>query len=318
MRILFMGTPEFAVPPLAALAEAGHAPALVYVQPDRPAGRGRKPAAPPVKAWALAQGLPVEQPADPNGPTGLALARQLAPDLFVVVAYGCILSPGLLAVPRLGAINLHASLLPEYRGASPVAHAILDGRAETGVTTLWMNEGIDTGDVILQRRVAIGPEETAGELTAKLSREGGALIVETVRAVERGNAPRTPQDRAAGSYARKLRKEDGAIDWTQDAEHIARHVRAMTPWPGASTGLDTGGGKWLRVQVERARAVVGPAGAVSGTVRLDRGRLVVACGRDGLELVAVRPAGSTTLPATDWWRGLRLEEGRFQRPPDGV
>jgi methionyl-tRNA formyltransferase len=314
MRIVYLGTPEFAVPPLAALVEAGFRPVRVYAQPDRPAGRGQRPSAPPVKRWAEEHGLPVEQPLDANGAASLAKLREIGPDLVVVVAYGLILSPEVLAVPRLGAVNLHASLLPDYRGASPVARAILDGRRETGVTTLWMDEGIDTGPVIFQRRVAIGDEETAGALGERLSREGGALLVETVRAIERGEAPRLPQDRAAGSYCRKLRKEEGAIDWTADAERVVRHVRAMTPWPGAFTGLALPGSEPLRVEIEEARALAETPAGAPGSVRLAGGRLVATAGRGGVEIVLVRPAGGRSLPAADWWRGLRLEEGRFARP----
>lgn len=317
MRLVYLGTPEFAVPPLAALAAAGYAPALVYAQPDRPAGRGRKPAPPPVKTWAQSHGTPVEQPLDANSAASLARLREVAPDLLVVVAYGLILSRELLALPGRGAVNLHASLLPDYRGASPVAHAILDGRRETGVSTLWMDEGIDTGDVIFQRTVPIGDEETAGELSARLSQEGSALLVETVRAIERGQAPRTPQDRAAGTYCRKLRKEEGAVDWSRDAESLVRHVRAMTPWPGAFTALARPEGETLRLTIERTRAAEAPIPGEPGSVRLAGGRLLAATGRGALELVTVRPAGGRSLAAPEWWRGLRLEEGRFV-PPGGA
>jgi methionyl-tRNA formyltransferase len=318
MRIVFMGTPRFAVPPLAALAAARFEVPAVYAQPDRPAGRGRKTAAPPVKEWAAGHGLAVHQPEDANSPASLALLRDLAPDLFVVVAYGCILSPELLRVPRLGALNVHASLLPDYRGAAPVTGAILDGRPGTGVTTLWMDEGIDTGDLVFQRYLPILPEETAGELSERLAEAGAALLVDTLRAIERGAAPRLPQDRAAGSYCRKLRKEQGVIDWSADAERVARHVRAMTPWPGAQASF--AGSDLL---VERARVLdLLPRAAAPGTVLgpAEVGPaegVAVACGRGAVELVAVRPAGKAGMAAGAWWRGLRAAGGRFHAPGTG-
>ena len=314
MRFVYMGTPEFAVPPLAALAKAGLEPALVYSQPDRPAGRGRASTAPPVKEWALAHGLPVEQPLDANSAASLSRLRELEPDLFVVVAYGFLLSPELLAAPRLGAINLHGSLLPDYRGASPVAQALLDGRRETGVSTLWMDAGIDTGDVIAQRALSIGEEESAGELTERLSHEGARLLVETLHDVAAGRARRTPQDRDRGTYCRKLKKSDGVIDWSLDAERVARHVRAMTPWPGAFTDLEVGKTPPMRILVERARATREAMAGGTGTVRAVGNRVLAACGQGSAELLQVRPAGRRSLPAAEWWRGLRLEEARFVRP----
>lgn len=311
-----MGTPEFAVPSLAALVQAGYAPVLVYAQPDRPAGRGRTPSAPPVKVRAEALGVAVEQPLDANSQESLGRLREQGADLFVVVAYGFILSPELLAVPRLGAVNLHASLLPDYRGASPIAQAILDGRTETGVSTLWMDDGIDTGDILAQRAVAIGPEESAGELSRRLAEEGAALLVESVAAIEAGTAGRRPQDRSAGTYCRKLKKRDGAVDWSASAERVVRHVRAMTPWPGAFTDLAVPGRPPARVVVERARAAADPASGEPGTVRLDGKRLLAAAGNGTVELVTVRPANKGAIQAADWWRGLRLEEARFVPPAE--
>ena len=318
MRFVFMGTPEFAVPPLAALVDAGILPVLVYTQPDRPAGRGRAPTGSPVKQWALAHGLPVEQPLDANSNQSLRRLRELEPDLFLVVAYGHILSSELLAVPRLGAVNLHASLLPDYRGASPIAQALLDGRRETGVSTLWMDEGIDTGDVIAQLPVPIAEDETAGELSERLSRDGARLLAETVHAIDTGKAERLPQDRGAGTYCRKLKKSDGALEWSASADLVARHVRAMTPWPGAFTDLQTGDQPPVRILVERVRVVGEPVAGRPGTVRSRDSRVVVACGEGAVELLSVRPSGKRSLPAIEWWRGVRLEEARFVRPVTGA
>ena len=318
MRIVFMGTPEFAAASLSRLTEAGYAPVLVYAQPDRPAGRGRTPSAPPVKVRAAELQLPVEQPLDANSRESLRRLQGAEPDLFVVVAYGCILSPELLAVPKLGAVNLHASLLPDYRGASPIAQAILDGRTETGVSTLWMDDGIDTGDVIAQRPVRIEEDETAGELSQRLSHAGADLLAETVAAIDAKTASRTPQDRNAGTYCRKLKKKDGVVTWAQSATQVARHVRAMTPWPGAFTDLVAEGRAPLRVLLERVRAVADVPSGEPGSLQLDGKRLLAAAAEGSVELLAVRPAGKRPLAAADWWRGLRLEEARFVPPADDV
>jgi methionyl-tRNA formyltransferase len=317
MRVIFLGTPEFAAASLEALVEARVDVARVIAQPDRPAGRGRATTKPAVARLAEERGLALSQPEDPNAAAFVAELKSLGADVFVVVAFGCILSPELLAVPRLGCINVHASLLPEYRGASPIPCAILDGAAGTGVTTIWMDEGIDTGDVILQREVAIDPEETAGELSERLSREGAGLLVETLRAIEAGTAPRQPQDKSVGRYCRKLRKEQGVIDWSGDAEGVARHVRAMTPWPGARSSFRAEPtAEPVEVTVERARVLDSVARDVApGTVvPLAASSPAVACGRGALELVRVRPAGRKSMAASDWWRGLRAAGGRFGSP----
>ncbi|HKA24540.1 MAG TPA: methionyl-tRNA formyltransferase [Candidatus Eisenbacteria bacterium] len=313
MRIVFLGTPEFAARSLEALAEARFDIAWVLAQPDRPAGRGRSLASPAVARVARERGLALAQPEDANAERWVKELAGLAPDVFVIVAYGLILSPALLAVPRLGALNVHASLLPDYRGASPIACAIEDGAAGTGVTTMWLDDGIDTGDMVFQRYVPIDPEETAGELSDRLAHEGAKLLVDTLRAIEAGTAPRHPQDRNAGRYCRKLRKEQGAIDWSADAERVARHVRAVTPWPGARTVFGD-----IEVTVERARVFdLVARGAAPGTVlsAAEAGPSdgpVVACGRGALELVRVKPAGKKSMAAGDWWRGLRESAGRFR------
>jgi len=310
MRVVFLGTPAFAAASLEALVDAQVEVARVVAQPDRPAGRGRATAQPAVARLARERQLELAQPENPNAPAFVEELRSLGADVFVVVAYGYILSRELLAAPRLGCINVHGSLLPDYRGASPVACAILDGVSGTGVTTMWLDEGIDTGDIILQRYVPIDPEETAGELSDRLAHEGAGLLVETLRAVEAGTAPRIPQDRSVGRYCRKLRKEEGVIDWSQDAERVVRHVRAMTPWPGARSAFRAeGAAELVDVTVERARvhdlvAREAPAGTVGP------GPSVV-CGRGTVELVRVRPAGRKSMAASDWWRGLRATAGRF-------
>lgn len=312
MRLVFLGTPEFAARSLEALADARFDIALVIAQPDRPAGRGRTLTAPPVARVARDRRLKLAQPENANAAGTIEELKALEPDLFVIVAYGLILSPELLRVPRLGALNVHASLLPDYRGASPIACAIEDGVAGTGVTTMWLDDGIDTGDMVLQRYVPIDPEETAGELSDRLAHEGAKLLVDTLRAIEAGTAPRHPQDRNAGRYCRKLRKEQGAIDWSADAERVARHVRAVTPWPGARAALGP-----IEVTIERARvfdlvARAAEPGSVLSAAEVGPSEgPVVACGRGAIELVRVRPAGKKSMAAGDWWRGMRASGGRF-------
>ena len=318
MRLVFLGTPDFAAASLEALIEARFDLALVIAQPDRPAGRGRTLTAPAVARLARERGLRLAQPEDANAERSVQELRALEPDLFVIVAYGLILSPALLAVPRLGAINVHASLLPDYRGASPIACAIEDGVAGTGVTTMWLDDGIDTGDIVYQRYVPIDPEETAGELSDRLAHEGAQLLVHSLRAIDAGTAPRHAQDRSAGRYCRKLRKEQGAVDWTADAERVARHVRAVTPWPGArATFVKDDAGEPIEITVERARVFdLVARSAAPGTVlgQSESGPAdgpVVACGKGALELTHVRPAAKKSMLARDWWRGLRTSGGRF-------
>lgn len=297
-----MGTPDFAVPALEAVAERCDV-VRVVTQPDRPRGRGRQVQPSAVAERAAALGLPVEKPESMRAPETSASLAALAPELFAVVAFGAILSPGLLAVPTLGSINLHGSLLPAHRGASPVQRALWNGEPWTGVTTLWMDEGIDTGDVILQRWAPIAPDDDAGSLTAKLATLGAPLLAESLTLAHAGRAPRHPQDRAAGSYAGKLAKADGAIDWSLDAVTVWNHARAVTPWPGATTACDG-----RRVVVARC-APVGllPADAAPGTVLAIEGdALHVACGRGVLALERVRPEGRAEMDAADWARGARV------------
>ncbi len=300
-----MGTPPFAVPALRALAH-GCELALVVTQPDRPRGRGLALAPSAVAAEAATLGLPVARPERLKDAKDWAAIAAARPDVLVVVAFGMILPQALLDVPRAGAVNLHASLLPEYRGASPIQRALWDGRAWTGCTTMFMDAGLDTGDMILQRMLAIAPADDAETLAARLAADGAPLLAESVALAHAGRAPRTPQDRAAGSYARKLRKEDGAIDWTLDAITIAQRVRAVTPWPGAATALN---GKRVIVREawpEHLLAGVAPPGTVIET----RGDgVVVACGTGALRLARVRPEGRGDQAAADWARGARLTLG---------
>ena len=304
-RVVFMGTPDFAVPSLRAVASSCDV-AMVVTRPDQPRGRGLALGESEVARAARALGLPVTKPANPNEPATLQSLAGLGADLFAVVAFGVILSRELLAVPRLGCINLHGSLLPLHRGASPVQRALWDGRGASGVTTLWMDEGIDTGDLILQRWEAIGRDDDAGSLAGRLAALGGPILSRTLLLAHEGRAPRTPQDRAAGSYAGKLTKADGVIEWALDAEAVWGRQRAVTPWPGATT---THRGRPIRIM--RAHplhdlALDVPAGTILGVEEEGVG---VACRPGALLIERLKPEGRAEMSGAEWARGARLAAG---------
>ena len=273
LAIVFAGTPDFAVPSLDAIAASRHGIAAVFTQPDRPSGRGRHLATSPVKERALALGLPVLQPATLKGGEAARAIASFSPDVMVVVAYGLLLPPEVLAVPRLGCLNVHASLLPRWRGAAPIARAILAGDARTGVCIMRMEAGLDTGPVMLAREVAVGPRESAGELEARLAVAGGAAIVEALDALAAGRAGFVPQDPARATYAAKLTKAEARLDWREDAAALARRVRALYPRPIAETTLE---GAQLRIH--EAEAVSTAPGPVPGTI--------VSAGADGIVVMA--------------------------------
>ena len=308
MRIVFFGTPEFAVPPLEAAVSAGYSVPLVVTQPDRPVGRHAAPQPSPVAAWAAARGIPVEKPERLRGNEPfferLSAAR---PDAIAVVAYGRIFPPELLGLPPLGCVNVHASLLPRHRGASPVQAAILAGDRETGVVTLRMEEGLDTGPVYLERRVAIGANETAGALSARLARLGGELLVETLRGLEAGSlGPRSQEGEP--SFCRPIRREDAAAAGTRAAADLSRRLRAFTPWPGLYSFL---GGE--RVKILEARPVPAPAGpGAPGEIRFENGELVVlAGGGTALTIERLQRAGRKAVTGAEFARSARLP-ARFQ------
>ena len=303
-RVVFMGTPDFAVPSLRAVARRCEVVAVV-TQPDRPRGRGRKIAPSEVAEVAKELGLRVWKPETMKSAELMAEIKNLSPDLFAVVAFGAILTAEWLEVPRLGAINLHGSLLPDYRGASPVQRALWDGRSGTGVTTIWMDHGIDTGDCILQQWAPIEPDDTAETLAARLAECGAPLLAESLMLAAAGTAPRIGQPRE-GTYAKKLSKRDGLIDWTADAVTVANHQRAVTPWPGAWTGC---GGRRLLILKCRPHDLL-PGTADPGTViGLTAAGVRVACGRGSLELLRVKPDGRGEMDASEWARGTRVAPG---------
>ena len=258
MRIVFMGTPDFAVPSLKVLASQ-HEIHLVLTQPDRPSGRGRKLLPPPVKIEALSLGLRVIQPDSANHPDVLALIQEMRPQVVAVVAYGCILKRPVLESPTIAPVNLHASLLPKYRGVTPINRAIMDGETVTGVTTIHMDEGIDTGDILHQERVEIAADETAGELSERLADVGARLLLRTMDDLEAGSLIRIPQDDSGATYAPKMKKGDGTIPWEHEASKVVNHIRGVTPWPGALTHMDG-----RSITVIEARVVVPEAAGADG------------------------------------------------------
>ncbi len=305
--VVFFGTPEFAVPSLAALLDAGFPVPLVVTQPDRPVGRRAEPRPSAVARFAVERGLAVEKPERirGNGPFAERL-RATRADALAVVAYGRLLPADLLALPRLGGINVHASLLPKHRGASPVQAAILAGDRETGVVTMRMEEGLDTGPVYLERRTPIGERETAGDLSARLARSGGELLVETLRALASGTLSPAPQ-RGEATSCRTIRREDGAVDWSLDAAELLRRLRAYSPWPGLYTFLGD-----ERVKILEADADSAPGDGDPGAFRLREGRLVAAAGGGtALVLERLQRAGRNPVTGAEFARSVSLP-GRFR------
>jgi len=305
LRIVFFGTPEFAVPSLRALL-AGIDPVVAVVcQPDKPAGRGQQLTAPPVKLVALEAGVPVLQPEKLRTPDFAEILRPLAPDLIVVAAYGKILPKTLLDLPRHGCINVHASLLPKYRGAAPIQWAILRGETETGITIMQMNERMDAGDILLQRATSIGADETYGELQGRLADLGAVVLIEALTQLRTGTLRPQAQRETEVTLAPMIKKDDGRIDWRQPAVHIARMVRAFNPRPSAFTHLD---GKLLKIH--RAHAVASMHARPPATVGpLDERRMSVATG-DGLLVVdELQLEGRKRLSAVEFARGGTIKVG---------
>lgn len=299
-----MGTPDFAVPCLRALVAGGHDVRLVLTQPDRPKGRGLQLVKSPVKEAALALGLPLFQPERPNRPDAVSEVSRTDPEALIVVAYGAILKAELLGLAPRGAINVHASLLPKYRGMSPIHRALWEGEAETGVTTMLMDAGVDTGDILLMGRTPIDPDETCGELHDRLAEMGADLLVRTLEDLAAGTVSPRPQEGSA-SYAGRMEKEHGVIDWSLSAADVHDHARAVTPWPGATTRL---GGESITVKRTRvASGPAGPAGTAPGTiVGPDGDALRVVCGSGQVHLLELRPAGRPTMTGAEFARGRRL------------
>jgi len=309
MRIAFAGTPALAVPVLRALAEAGHECVVVVTAPDRPAGRGHRLQPPPVKVEALRRNMRVLQPDNVNAPDILILLRALAPDIMIVMAFGQKLGPELLNLPTHGCLNVHPSLLPKYRGAAPVAWALMRGEDETGVTIYRMNERMDAGDILLQQRVRILPGETAGALSVRLAELGGELAVTALDLIASGRASWQPQNEAAATYARALRKEDGVVCWEQPARQIENLVRAMTPWPGAFTFHHVAGGATQRIILLKVRARDDLHGSPGVVLQADGKGLVVGAGGGAVELLELKPAGGKAMAGPAFVRGHHVAPG---------
>jgi methionyl-tRNA formyltransferase len=306
-RIVFAGTPEFSVPALDALHAAGHAIAAVYTQPDRPAGRGRTLTASPVKRRALELGLPVEQPGSFKEAGAVAQLAGHAADLMVVVAYGLILPQAVLDVPRLGCLNIHASLLPRWRGAAPIQRAILAGDTRTGVTIMKMDAGLDTGPMLLERPVGIGADETAGQLHDRLAAVGAEAIVTAIDEWLAGRIVPAPQPAEGATYAAKIRKEEATIDWTQPAAAIVRQVRAFNPWPVAETRWQ---GQQLRIWEARALEAAHDA-APGEVIEAAGGRLTVATGGGSLRVERLQLAGRGVLSTAEFLNANKLLGARL-------
>ncbi|HLW23065.1 MAG TPA: methionyl-tRNA formyltransferase [Steroidobacteraceae bacterium] len=308
LTVGFAGTPSFALPALEALARSHHRIAAVLTRPDRPAGRGQALVASPIKRRALELGVAVLQPASLTMPAALEALRALELDALIVVAYGLILPREALASPRLGCLNIHASLLPRWRGAAPIERAILAGDAQTGVSIMRMQEGLDTGPILAQRVVAIAPLESAGELHERLARLGAELMMETLEAVGRGTARETPQPEAGVTYAAKIEKREALIDWSEDASSILRRIRAFNPRPVAETRL---AGVQLRIW-EAAPAAPSGSIAAPGTVLAASGEgIEVACGRGTLRLERLQLAGRKPLGAREFLNAQSLAHARL-------
>lgn len=302
MRIVFMGTPAFAVPSLERLVAHGYRPVAVVTGPDRPRGRGQKHTPTPVKEAARRLGIEtILQPESVKDPAFAAAVAALKPDLIVVVAYR-ILPPAVYQTARLGAFNLHGSLLPRYRGAAPIHRAVMAGETETGVTTFFLQEKVDTGNIILQKRLSIGPDETAGEVHDRMMELGADAVLETVRLIEAGRANATPQDDRLATPAPKIFKEEARIPWDRTAAEVHNHIRGLSPHPGAWT---LHGDTLLKLY--RSRRTEGAA--APGTVLEAGDRLVVACGEGAVEVVELQREGHRRLPAPDFLRGYPLREG---------
>jgi len=308
LKLVFAGTPEFAAVSLEGLLQAGHKVALVLTQPDRPAGRGLEPQSSAVKQLALGRGLPLLQPAALKGPATLSAIAAARPEAVVVAAYGLILPPALLALPPRGCLNVHASLLPRWRGAAPIQRALLAGDSTTGITIMQMDQGLDTGPILVQEAIAISPDDTAGTLHDKLAMLGARVLV---RALETPPVPRA-QDGKVATYAARISKGEAEIDWRKPAVEIERQVRAFDPVPGAQTRHEGVALKVWRARIERGLS------AAPGTVcAAEPAGIVVACGSDGLRITELQRAGGKRLAVHAFLSGFRLARGARLGSRDG-
>jgi methionyl-tRNA formyltransferase len=305
MRIVFMGTPDFAVPSLEALLRSDNQVVGVVTQPDRPKGRGQHLMPPPVKLVAERAGIPVLQPLKIRTPEFLAALSAWKPELITVTAFGRILHAPILQLPPRGCVNVHGSLLPKYRGAAPVQWAVINGETETGITTMLMDEGMDTGPMLLQEKLAILPEDTASTLAPRLAELGGRLLVETIARLKAGTLTPQKQDEAQATMAPLLKKEDGLMDWTMEAQALANRVRGLSPWPGAYTFL--GAERWnIWKAVPNAAASTDKPGTI---VTMTKQSIIVATGHGLLEILEIQTASSKRMPVAQFLTGHRVAAG---------
>jgi methionyl-tRNA formyltransferase len=311
VRIVFWGTPEFAVPALRALMGEGHDVVAVVTQPDRPAGRGRKLRASPVKSVALEEGVPVLTPERPHGDDFLESLRSFDPEVSVVAAYGHILRPEVLELPAHGSINIHASLLPELRGAAPINRAIARGARRSGITVMQMTEGMDEGPILLQREEAITEDDTATSLYLKLSELGAIAIIEALALLEVGAIRPVEQDHDRATYAPKISRDVARIDWTREAREVSNHIRGMDRVPGAWTVLGEEAVKLFRPVVVSSSEPSAPPGTI---LSFDPSEgILVSTGRGSVLIQEVQPAGKRRMSVQDWWNGAEVSEGsRFR------
>jgi len=305
MRIVFMGTPEFAVPSLKALLKSDDRVVGIVTQPDRPRGRGQRLSPSPVKVIAQRENISLLQPAKMKDPSFMAELSGWKPDVIAVAAFGRILPPAILSLPSRGCINVHGSLLPKYRGAGPIQWALINGETETGITTMLMDEGMDTGAMLLQATMAIGPDDTAGSLSPRLADLGGRLLVETLAQLKAGTLTPRPQDHGQATLAPLLKKEDGAVSWTLSATSIANRIRGLTPWPGAYTFLKTE--RWT---ISRSVALDEATSLAPGQIiALTKDAIHVATGKGVLAIRELQPANGRRMPAAQYLAGHSLQTG---------
>ncbi|HUV49494.1 MAG TPA: methionyl-tRNA formyltransferase [Anaerolineae bacterium] len=305
IKIIFMGTPDFAVPALTALHKNKYDVVLVVTQPDRPKGRGRKPVSPPVKEAAVRLGYDVIQPMSIKTDEFANNVLRLKPDMFVVSAFGHILPKSILEIPKIGALNIHASLLPKYRGAAPIQWAVINGEKETGVTTMLMDEGLDTGDILFTSKIQISPDDTSATLHKRLADLGADLLIKTLKAIEADNINPTPQDHTTATYAPILKKNDGHINWEMAADKLEAFIRGMTPWPGAFTFC-----RDIRLKIFGSKPIIMPVDTPPGTVLKGfPDELRVATGKGVLSILEIQGESGKHLLIKDFLRGFKLPVG---------
>ena len=303
MKIVFMGTPDFAVSTLESLVKGGHEVIAAVTQPDKPKGRGKAVQYTPVKEKALEYEIPVYQPVKARDPEFVELLKGMDPDVIVVVAFGQLLPKAILDIPKYGCVNVHDSLLPKYRGAAPIQWAVIDGEEVSGVTTMLMDEGLDTGDMLEKAEIVLDEKETGGSLFDKLSALGGELILSTLEKMENGTITRTPQGDSTTSYAKMLKKTMGEIDWNMEAVKIERLIRGLNPWPSAYTSL-----KGKTVKIWSADVVAGESTGNPGRVTVTKDKLLVECGENFLSITELQLEGKKRMETAAFLRGFTVED----------